>query len=142
MTPRDLARIHAESFETPAPWGAEAFESLLGSKNVFLIAQPDGFALGQVVLDEAELLTIAVHPQARARGLAQRLLKAFDAEARERGACIIFLEVAASNDVARHLYAITGFQETGRRPGYYRTPCGKRIDALIYKKQLCGENGP
>lgn len=136
IAPEDLAAIHAAAFTTPRPWSAAEITDLLSGPGAFLIAEPGGFLIGRVIADEAELLTVAVRPDARGRGLGTRLVAAFLGEARTRGATAAFLEVAADNVAARALYARSGFSETGRRPRYYTTPDEKRIDALILARTL------
>lgn len=135
MTPAALASIHAASFITPRPWSAAEFAGFLADPLCFLIPDPGGFALGRAVAGEAELLTIAVTPRKRRRGLGQRLLKAFLQDARARGADAAFLEVAANNPAAIGLYLAAGFARVGRRPGYYPTPDGA-IDALCFRRDL------
>ena len=132
----NLAAIHAGAFDHP--WDAAALADLLSQGGVFGIAAPDGFILCRVVLDEAEILTLAVRPDARRRGLARRLTEAGGAMARSAGAERLFLEVAEDNVAARGLYADAGFVETGRRRAYYETPQG-RTDALILVLNLCGD---
>ena len=137
-TPADadiLAAIHAGAFDHP--WDAAAIANLLGQAGVFGIAAPGGFMLCRVVLDEAEILTLAVRPEARRQGLARRLTRAAGDAARGLGAERLFLEVAEDNVAARGLYADAGFVETGRRRAYYETAQG-RTDALILVLNLCG----
>lgn len=124
-----LAAIHAEAFH--APWDAAAFASLLGQTGVFAIRASDGFILCRVVLDEAEILTLAVRPAARRAGLGHRLTQAAAAFAGRAGADRLFLEVAEDNDAARALYARLGFVQTGRRRNYYEKSDGSRVDALL-----------
>lgn len=136
MTPDDLARIHGASFTTPRPWSAAEFAGFLADPTCTLIAGEMGFALIRCIADEAELLTIAVAPEARRAGLGRVILhRALDA-ARERGAERMFLEVAADNAAAIALYLSGGFTQAGRRPGYYRRPDGSRIDARIMDRPL------
>lgn len=78
-----------------------------------------GVAGGRLVLDEIEVVTIAVLPEARGRGLGGALLRGLAAEAEARGAERMVLEVRPSNAPARALYAAHGLRQTGRRPGYY-----------------------
>ncbi len=132
MTPADLARLHAACFTTPRPWSEAEIAGLLDSPFTFLLTEPAGFLLGRVIADEAELLTLAVDPAARRQGNGRRLVAAFLAEARRRGATTVFLEVARSNPEARALYAAAGFAETGCRPRYY----GPQEDALILSHPL------
>jgi ribosomal-protein-alanine N-acetyltransferase len=134
--PASLAAIHTAAFTTPRPWSADEFAALLTGPGAFLCTEPGGFLLGRVIADEAELLTIAVRPEIRQRGLGARLLATFLDEARARGAMTAFLEVAADNAAALRLYANVGFVETGRRPRYYTTPDGHRIDALVLSHSL------
>ena len=81
--------------------------------------------------DEAEILTLAVHPTARRRGIAARLTAQAAAAARSLGVVRLFLEVAEDNAPARALYAALGFQPAGRRRGYYARKDGPAADALI-----------
>ncbi len=129
MTPDDLARLHALSFTTPRPWSSAEFADLL--TRGFLLTEGDAFLLGRVIVDEAELLTIAVPPDQRGRGAAKRLVAAFLEQSRARGATGAFLEVAQDNAPARRVYAQAGFAESGGRRGYYRSPEGRYVDAIV-----------
>jgi ribosomal-protein-alanine N-acetyltransferase len=95
-----------------------------------------GFLLGRVVLDEAEFLTVAVHPAAQGRGIGGALVAAFLAEAAVRGARRAFLEVAEDNAAARTVYGRAGFVAVGRRRGYFHAPDGRRIDAIVMARDL------
>lgn len=136
MTPDDLARLHAACFTTPRPWNAAEMSDLLAAPGVFLTETDGGFAMGRTVLDEAELLTIVIDPVRRGRGLGRALLAAFSAEAAARGATRAFLEVSVENAPAIGLYRGAGWQQDGRRPRYYATPEGRRIDALLFSCEL------
>jgi len=129
-----LAALHATAFDTP--WTAAAFADLLNQAGVFEAETADGFILMRVVVDEAEILTLAVHPEARGRGQGARLVAEGVAGAVARGADRVFLEVAEDNVPARALYARAGFVETGRRPGYYSRPDGSRATALLFTLNL------
>ncbi|SDJ89779.1 ribosomal protein S18-alanine N-acetyltransferase [Aliiruegeria lutimaris] len=136
MTPAALAALHTLCFKTPRPWSEEEFAAFQQSAGVFLCARDAGFALGRIMLDEAELLTIAVDPDRQRAGHGRQLMHAYEAEARIRGATTSFLEVSAENDAARALYESCGYAQVGRRRGYYRSPDGKRIDALVFSRRL------
>ncbi len=137
MTPLDLAALHARCFATPRPWTPGEFTEILADPLVFLLVEGDaGFLLGRAVAGEAELLTLAVAPEARRRGLGQRLVSRFLYQARLRGAESAFLEVAADNDAAQAVYARAGFIPAGRRRGYYRGADGKSVDALVLRRAL------
>lgn len=131
-----LARLHGHCFTLPPPWSEAAFAGLLAQPGVFLLTEAAGFVLGRVILDEAELLTLAVDPAARRQGNGRRLLAAFTAEAAARGATRAVLEVAAGNAAARALYDGAGWTEAGRRRGYYRGADGATDDALILARAL------
>ena len=131
MTPDALAALHARCFTSPRPWSAVDFESMLASPSVFLCTLPQGMVMGRVILDESELLTIAVHPQAQGQGLGAQLLAMFEGESLAHGAATGFLEVSAANPVAQRLYARAGWRETGRRRGYYRDVSGAPCDAIL-----------
>lgn len=132
-----LAAIHAAAFPShPRAWSAGEIESLATAPGGFVIAEPRGFVLGRVVLDEAELLTIAVAPEARRQGLGAMLLAAFHQAAEARGAQSAFLEVAADNPAAIALYQGAGWQAGGRRRGYYHPPTGPAVDALVMLRAL------
>jgi ribosomal-protein-alanine N-acetyltransferase len=131
-----LAAIHRQCFAAPRPWAAAEIVAILATPGAFLLSEPGGFLIGRVLADEAELLTLAVAPEARRRGVAARLLAAFLDRAARAGASRAFLEVAADNAPARALYAAAGFAESGRRPRYYRHPDGSAVDALILARSL------
>lgn len=133
-----VARIEIESFGDP--WGAADFEQVLGvSHAIFLVAASGenedvvGYAISLGVLDESEILNIAVAPAFRSRGLGGMLLDSSLNELDARGAEMTFLEVRESNVAARALYASRGFQELSRRRGYYRQP---PEDALVLRRAV------
>ena len=133
-TAKRLADLHAQAFD--APWSVEAFADLLEQAGVFAMATDNGFILIRVVADEAEILSLAVHPQARQRGLGRALVEHGAVEATRRGAVRLFLEVAEDNTAARALYAQTGFVEAGRRVRYYARTDGSTADALVLARDL------
>lgn len=94
-----------------------------------------GFALCSLVIDEATLLNIAVHPAWQRRGIAWQLLHAALAGCRARGACRMLLEVRESNDSAIALYRRAGFVVDGVRRAYYPTRSG-REDGLLMSAPL------
>lgn len=132
----DLAAVHAAAFTTPRPWSATEIATLLDSPHVFLIRDTGGFLMGRALAGEAELLTIAVDPAHRRKGIGANLVAAFVAQSRARGAQTAFLEVAAGNSAALALYLRAGFTQAGRRKGYYTTPGGATDDALILTRTV------
>ena len=128
-----LAALHALAFPSEARWGDDAIRLMLEMPGAFGVHRPDiGFVLARVAADEAEILTLAVVPDARRQGQGGALLAEAMAGARLRGARVMFLEVSESNDAARGLYAAAGFTEVGRRRRYY--PDGS--DALLLCRDL------
>lgn len=97
--------------------------------------RPAGFAMVRQVLDEVELLLIAVAPLARRRGVGRALLRGVIVEAEATGAARLHLEVRAGNDAAR-LYTAAGFAKVGERRGYYRGKAGAVHDAHTYSLVL------
>ena len=136
MTPADLAALHALCFTTPRPWTAAEFAGFLADPLCFTLTEGEAFLTARAVAGEAELLTLAVAPQARRRGLGTRLVQRFVYQARLRGAETAFLEVAADNAAAIALYTRAGFTESGARRGYYRRVDGTATDALILRRTL------
>ncbi len=137
MTPDALATLHALAFtDTPRPWTAAEFATLLAEPTTLLATQSDGFALGRTVGPEAELLTLAVHPDARRRGIGAQLVRAIETAAVGHGAEACLLEVAADNAPARALYDGLGYKLVGRRAGYYVRALARPSDALVLRRQL------
>ena len=128
-----LAAIHAESFPPRERWGADAFALHLPLPGVLaLIADAGGLVLARVAADEAEILTLAVTPPARRRGLGRQLLGAAGTAAVAMGAVTMFLEVSEANHPARALYAACGFVPVGRRRQYY----ADGSDALVLRRMI------
>lgn len=134
-----LARAHALAFD--GGWSAVDFAALMQSAGALALLAEDGgevmgFILGRAVGDEAEILTFAVAPAARRRGLGRALVEALARAASRAGAAALFLEVAEDNEAARGLYEAWRFVPAGRRRDYYGRPQGHRVDALILRRAL------
>jgi ribosomal-protein-alanine N-acetyltransferase len=137
-----VMKIMAASFD-PAygeAWTAAQCMDMLGGRHAWLLlgeldGRPAGFALTRAILDEAELLLIAVTPEARRHGLGLRLLNATADRARACGVRRLFLEVR-SNNPAVELYTSAGFVKVGERPNYYRGSQGEQFDAHTYSLAL------
>jgi ribosomal-protein-alanine N-acetyltransferase len=128
-----LAAIHAQAFPPREAWGEDAIMIQLAMPGVFGLLDPrGGMILARVTADEAEILTLAVVPEARRQGVAAALLAGAIAEARARAARTMVLEVATGNTAARALYERAGFVEAGRRSRYY----ADGGDALILRARL------
>ncbi len=132
-----LAAMHAESFPPNQAWDAAAMELLISLPgHLALLAlegdAPVGFALGRLQVPEAEILTLAIMPGARGKGIGHALLQALIAQIAARGGRELFLEVAEGNAAARALYAKVGAAEIGRRRRYY----ADGADALMLRIAL------
>ncbi len=101
-------------------------------------SEPAGFALVRTVLDEAELLLLAVTPAHRRRGIGAALLRSVIADAELAGVRAMHLEVRAGNDAGR-LYASQGFAQVGERRDYYRARTGGAHDAHSFRRILRGD---
>lgn len=136
---RMAAALHRTSFD--APWSEEDFARLLEQPGIaglmWAAAEPQGFILIRAVADEAEILTLAVAPPYRRRGLAAQLLDEATLMLRAGGTHRLFLEVAADNPAAIGLYENAGFVTSGRRAQYYDRGRGApRVDAIIMTLDL------
>ncbi len=136
MTPERLAEIHAMCFVLPRPWNTQEFGDLLTSNTVFSCEDTHGFALGRIAGPEVELLTLAVDPDHRRRGIAARLMQDFIDRAKNKGASEAFLEVAEDNDAAVALYHRFNFIKAGFRKNYYADASGTHVSALVMTKTL------
>jgi ribosomal-protein-alanine N-acetyltransferase len=135
-----IADIERTSFGDP--WSEATFRDLLRLRHaIFLIATESprqsvcGYVIAAAVADEAEVLNLAVAPQARGRGLGGKLLDAGLGIVRDRGAREVFLEVRESNVAALALYTSRGFTAVARRAKYYRNPVE---DALVLRRAIEG----
>jgi ribosomal-protein-alanine N-acetyltransferase len=126
-----LAELHAACFTLPPPWPAHEIAATLAQRGAFLLVEEDGFLIGRIVAGEAEILTLAVAPESRRKGIGSRLVGRFMSHLRVEGATRAFLEVAAGNLPAIGLYRGLGFTENGRRKGYYRAAGGSHDDAVL-----------
>lgn len=133
--PEALAALHAQAFDPS--WSVAEFSSLLDTPGTFAVAETDGFILVRAVAGEAEIITLAVAPPARRRGLARRLIEQAVVRALALGAEALFLEVAEDNVPALGLYRGLGFEVVGRRRGYYARGGGDPpADALVMRLAL------
>ena len=88
-----------------------------------------------IAVGEAHILNLSVDPDLQGRGLGSQLLRQCIDDARAHEAAQLFLEVRESNEAAIRMYVAQGFNELGRRRGYYPTETG-REDALVFGLQL------
>jgi ribosomal-protein-alanine N-acetyltransferase len=95
-----------------------------------------GYWVAMQGVDEMHLLNITVAPKHQGRGHARFMLDALVNLARERGDEQLWLEVRPSNERARALYLRYGFDEVGKRRGYYPAGLGRREDAVVMSFDL------
>lgn len=130
-----VAALEKECFSDP--WSQRSVASELENPLAqWLVWEEDGQVLGyvgsQTVLDETDMMNVAVSAQARRRGIAQALVEALVIQLKQRGSRCLTLEVRASNAPAICLYEKLGFRQVGRRPNYYSHP---KEDGLILRKE-------
>lgn len=144
MTPSVLIRpmrledleaiVTIERLSFTLPWSEHAYRYELSENAAarLWVAEKEGQVVGMLVLwlilDEAHIATLAVHPAHRQRGIARRLLLQALRSAWQEGARQAFLEVRQSNLAAQRLYQQLGFEISGRRPRYYHD---NNEDALL-----------
>lgn len=135
MTLRDIDRVLGiERASFTAPWSRNAFVGELTENHFarYLVMMNGDLMIGYggmwVIIDEAHVTNVAVHPEFRGRKLGERLLRRLMAEALAEGASRMTLEVRVSNYRALALYRKLGFRDVGVRRGYYTD---NKEDALI-----------
>lgn len=141
MTPAKMAQLHRAEPTGQRAWSEAEFSAMLLAKNALSIICDDGFALGQFLLDEAELFLIMTEPKHRSQGVGRRMLALFEEQAFKNEVRRIILEVSATNIAARALYTSTGYQEIAVRKNYYTFPNGSQADAIVMEKHLLKTDG-
>ena len=139
-----LSEIHSAAFRRG--WSGAEFEALLVQPGVrallahfrktFGVRTPAGFVLYRLVEDEAEILSVAVIPNCRRRGVARQLLDEALRTLYREGARRIHLEVEDANTGAIDLYKRLEFRESGARKGYYAQGRDAPAGALVMVRQL------
>lgn len=138
MTAREIPQVaELEKICFSQPWSEKSVAGELENPlSLWLVAMDGdrlaGYVGSQTVMDETDMMNLAVAPQFRRQGVGEALVNALTASLKELGSRCLTLEVRDSNEAARALYGKLGFVEVGRRRGYYRDP---REDALILRKE-------
>jgi ribosomal-protein-alanine N-acetyltransferase len=130
-----IAALHKVSFQRG--WGEDEVYGLLIENNIVAHRAMSGrtmigFILSRMAAGEAEILSIAIAPRQRGRGLARPLLDLHLRRLAGLGARAVFLEVDEHNAPARALYRRAGFYDVGRRKSYYQTGAS----ALVLRRDL------
>jgi ribosomal-protein-alanine N-acetyltransferase len=127
MTGADVAAVaDLETISFPQPWSESVLrEELAGRDRTYLVAEDrDGRVVGYagmlVTAGDAHVMTLAVDPPERRRGIGTRLVAALADAAISAGAARLTLEVRSGNGAAIRLYRRFGFEPAGIRPRYYR----------------------
>ncbi len=119
------------------PWSENSIASELGNRlSLWLVAVDGetvvGYVGSQSVLGETDMMNIAVAPDYRRQGIAEKLVTELISGLRQKGNHSLMLEVRVSNTSARQLYDKLGFEQVGLRKNYYRNP---KEDAMILRKE-------
>lgn len=135
-----VASLHARSFYRG--WPRQDIEAYLADTDTPTLVACDpkrhvaGFAMLRLLGDDAELMTIAVEPKFRGKGLGAALMRACFEDLRMTASRRMILEVAADNPAAIRLYQKLGFEKLSERQGYYARPDGKPATALVMARNL------
>lgn len=140
----ELSEIHSAAFRRG--WSEAEFEAFLAQPRVHALIShyrgplgrqiAAGFILYRLTVDEAEVLSVAVRPGCRRRGIGRTLLEEALRRLYREGARNIHLEVEDENEAAIGLYRRMEFRESGKRPGYYVQGRQRPASALVMLRQL------
>lgn len=126
MSVEDIPEVlRVETLCFPTPWPRNAFRNELTDNKLahYFVGRigDEIVAYGGlwVILEDAHITTIAVHPAHQRRGYGELLLNTLLDESIARGACWVTLEVRESNIAAQELYKKYGFSIVNTRRGYY-----------------------
>ena len=119
------------------PWSENSVASELNNPlSLWLVALDGetvaGYVGSQTVMDESDMMNLAVHPDYRCQGIGSRLVDELIKELKKKGSQRLTLEVRVSNEPAKRLYDELGFSEIAVRKRYYSHP---KEDALILRKE-------
>lgn len=137
----EISELHGRLFH--APWDERAIRDLLehpaATSLIAVTGYPKtivGFVIGQLVADEAEILSVGVVPEWQRFGVGRMLIEGLIRASKRGDAKTLYLDVAEDNAAAIGLYRRLGFAETGRRKKYYKRSDGPAVDALLFALKL------
>lgn len=131
--------VEIEQVSFPTPWSKKAFLSEVEQNSLahYYVCVFDGKIIGYggmwLILDEAHITNVAVHPDFRGKKVGKAIMLHLIAQALIKGIFRMTLEVRTSNSKAQNLYQKLGFESAGRRKGYYTDT---KEDAIIMWKTL------
>jgi ribosomal-protein-alanine N-acetyltransferase len=145
MTPSDVPRVAAvERSSYPFPWSEGIVRDCLRVGYLCRVAESEGEIVGYGIVamgaGEAHILNICIAGHVRGRGIGRRMMQLLLERSLQAGMQDVFLEVRPSNPHAISLYQSLGFNEVGRRRGYYQAETG-REDALVLKLSFPVKSG-
>jgi len=135
-----IVQIERQSFSTPWSYNAFKLEVTENDFAFYTVALDYGKVIAYagmwIVLDEAHITNVAVHPGHRGNGIGRAMMMEQVGRAVIMGVTKIFLEVRVSNNIARNLYYSLGFKDIGWRRKYYSD---NNEDAIIMLLDLMRE---
>lgn len=131
----ECAAIHNAAFSVSGArgWTADEIESLFKRETTFLLKTSHGFLLADLIIDEVEILTVAVLPDHQGRKIGRTLMTKLDDICACRKVNKLMLEVAIDNISAIRLYKAFNFQQITIRERYFKRVNGS-ADAVIMTK--------
>ena len=136
MTPYEMAKLHLMSGSPTRSWSESEYKNLIAADTIRFFYVENGFLVGRLIGQDAEILNVIIHPKYRRLGKARYLIGKFENEARNVGSSRCFLEVAESNSSANKLYHDLGYLKVGQRKNYYEFIDGRKDNASILAKEI------
>ncbi len=148
MTLEDIPRVHAiDVISFSLPWSEKSYhyELTQNTSALALVAELSddndaasliGLSIVWIIVDEAHIATIAIHPDYRGHGYGKRLLAETMRRSIQRGAAMATLEVREGNGLAQQMYHQFGFTIVGRRYQYYKD---NNEDAILMTLKKMGQ---
>lgn len=128
--------IEIENLCFKTPWSRESMADEFNNDVAHYFVLIDGEVIGYcgfwAVVDEAQVMNIAVHPSMQGKGCGSLILNKMVNHAIDLGLALMTLEVREDNIAAIKLYESKGFVSVGKRNDYY----GKGENAILYTKVL------